>query len=171
MRKTMSAAVAAMAILCAAATPALAKPDLITGADPKALFDVLLEFGPVQLTKAQDGAPTIFGEMEGLRYGAKLYGCNSGRGCTDLSFFALFAAEQLPPRDRVDTAVTWNSQERFGVLGVNDRGFSFVQTVNLDYGVTPENFRDSALWWRQALLRLRSTLGRRLEEATLSGNQ
>jgi len=114
-------------------------------------------FGSAQMETTSRGQPLVTGMIGDTRYGILIYGCDGGRGCESMQFFATFNTSD---RNRaLDYLNSWNEDQRFGTAYVNDDGSVFLHwSANMDYGVTQANMTDSFDIWRLTLTAFRDYL-------------
>lgn len=115
---------------------------------PDEILAIVRSFGDAQTQTTPSGRPMLTGTIDGADYGILMYGCESNTGCASLQFFATFTSQTA------DLLVlnTWNQDQRFGAAYLSDRGnFILHWSVNIDYGVSRQNFIDSVDIWRQTL--------------------
>lgn len=92
------------------------------------------------------GDPKIEGRVGQTEYSIFFYGCDAGKNCTSITFSAGYNLAN----GMTDAAVNdWHRRKRFTKVYLDDERDPFLQMdVNLDRGVTAENFRDSFDLWR-----------------------
>ncbi len=135
----------AAACLALAASPAAAQ---MLDNSPEGIMNVARGFGTAQLETSSGGQPMVTGMIDGTRYGVLMYGCDGGRGCESLQFFASFTTE----RSGLTVLNQWNEDQRFGAAYVGSSGSVVLHwSTNIDYGVNRRNFEDSFDIWRLSL--------------------
>ena len=135
---------AATAIALSLAAPAAAQT---MGNYPQDIVGVAQGFGAARLEPSNNGQPMMTGTMEGNNYGILMYGCDDGP-CDSLQFFATFTTRN----NGLNTLNEWNEDQRFGAAYVTNDGRVILHwSVNVDYGITRQNFADSLDIWRLTL--------------------
>ncbi len=133
-----------LALSLAAAAPASAQ---MLGNTPQDIVAVAQTLGPARLETTGSGQPLMQGTLDGTTYGILMYGCEDG-ACDSLQFFATFTSE----RNGLTLMNRWNQDQRFGAAYVADDGRIILHwNVNIDHGVTRQNFADSFDIWRLTL--------------------
>jgi Putative bacterial sensory transduction regulator len=120
---------------------------LIDATDPNKILEIARSYGDVELKKDSDGDPLIIGTMDGMKYAILFYGCKSGKDCDDIQFAAAWSTKI--PMDKINT---WNRTKRYGRAYIDsdgDPGLKMI--VNIDYGVSKENLKDTFNWWKRIL--------------------
>lgn len=142
---------AATAIALSLAAPAHAQ---MLGNTPQDIMSVAQGFGPAQLETSNNGQPMMTGSIDGDNYGILMYGCEDGV-CDSLQFFASFTTE----RNGLTLLNQWNEDQRFGAAYVSRSGNVILHwSVNIDFGVSRQNFADSFDIWRLTLAEFNSHL-------------
>ncbi|MGI3184951.1 YbjN domain-containing protein [Nioella aestuarii] len=142
---------AATAIALSLAAPAAAQ---MMGNTPQDIMSVAQGFGPAQMETSNSGQPMMTGTIEGNNYGILMYGCEDG-ACDSLQFFASFTTE----RNGLTLLNQWNEDQRFGAAYVSRSGSVILHwSVNIDFGVSRQNFADSFDIWRLTLAEFSSHL-------------
>jgi Putative bacterial sensory transduction regulator len=120
---------------------------LLDATNPSRVFDIARGYGDAELKKDGDGDPLIVGMIDGMKYGIFFYGCKTGKDCDDIEFAAAWSTKV--PLDKINN---WNRTKRYGKAFVDaDGDVGLKMTVNIDYGVSAENLRDSFNWWKRVL--------------------
>jgi hypothetical protein len=136
------------ALLLGAAAPAAAQ-DMMPNT-VEAVLAIGQEFGP--LTREPDnaeGRPVLSGEADGLFYSIVMYGCDGPEGCLSAQFYATFEDDPPPTIAMIND---WNGETRFIQAYLDPSGVARVSmAVNLRFGVTRANFRDSTDLWVQLI--------------------
>ena len=85
---------------------------------PDEVANIARGFGSSVLDKLKNGAPVIFGRMDGQNYGIFLINCDDKPSCALIQFTAQF------PGDRIDIAKLneWNRDKRFGKVAIAEDG-------------------------------------------------
>ncbi len=135
---------------CAVA-PAFAG-DLITAHDPQAILEVAKGFGSAQLKKDPTGDPLIAGRIDGTKYGIVFYGCEHGKNCDEVQFAAGWSGAHAS----LEALNRFNQTKKYGRAYLDSDGDPRLDmVVNLDHGVSVENFEDTFNWWTRALANFR----------------
>jgi hypothetical protein len=146
--KVVAAALASLA-LTAASAGAL---EIVDATSPQKLLPAFAKFGAAEVTADDSGDPLIKGSIDGITYLVFFYGCTDHAGCKNLTFTASWDFDGVD----ADAVNTWNRTMRFGKAFLDEEGDPAIQmSVNLDYGVTVENFADTVDWWRVVLNQFR----------------
>ncbi|WP_246221693.1 YbjN domain-containing protein [Marichromatium bheemlicum] len=129
--------------------------DLVSAADPEAVLEAAKGFGSAELERDEVGDPRIRGRMFGVLYLVTFYGCEAGKDCKDLLFYAGWEDAGLTLED----VNRWNRGKRFGKAYLDDEGDAVLEfAVNLNYGVTPRNLDDTFDWWGVVLREFREEM-------------
>jgi hypothetical protein len=132
----------------AAPSIAFAKTKLIDAKSPKSILSIAKGFGSAKLTKDSEGDPKIEGRMDGVKYSILFYGCENNKACTNIQFGAAWADVELS----FEAVNEYNKNKRFGKVYLDDDGDpNFEMDVNIDLGVTDDNFEDTFEWWQVVL--------------------
>ncbi|MEM9754546.1 MAG: YbjN domain-containing protein [Pseudomonadota bacterium] len=113
---------------------------------PNAVASIGREFGSAFVDQVQPGdLPSVSGTIDGVNYAILFYGCEAGDvGCDSLQFFASFDA----PDNSLDFVNQWNFDRRFAAVYRRTDGVLVINyNVNIDFGVTQQNFRDTYDIW------------------------
>ncbi|MBK1707855.1 MULTISPECIES: YbjN domain-containing protein [Marichromatium] len=129
--------------------------DLVSAADPEAVLTAAKGFGSAELQTDSVGDPRIRGRMFGVIYLVTFYGCDDGKDCKDILFYAGWEQPGLTLED----VNRWNRDKRFGKAYIDDEGDAVLEfAVNLNYGVTPRNLEDTFDWWGVVLREFREEM-------------
>lgn len=129
--------------------PGTAAADLIGADDLAKITRMAQGYGSASLTADSSGDPMIDGEIDGIVYVVRFYGCTDGMGCSEIQFRAVWTGN-----DRFDFADMneWNRTRRFGKAYLDGRNDPVIEMlVNLHAGVSPQNLADSFEWWHLVL--------------------
>lgn len=128
------------------AAPAL---EIISAENPDEILNIAKGFGSAILVESSSGKPLIRGRINGIPYLVFFFGCDDrGDSCDDIGFYASWKKSTVSLSDIND----WNYKNRFGTASLRENGNPVLDMqVNLQYGVTPENFEDVFVWWAVAL--------------------
>ncbi|MCF6201978.1 MAG: YbjN domain-containing protein [Hydrogenimonas sp.] len=139
-------AVAALLTMTMLSAPAAA--GVIKATDTDSILNVAKGYGSATLKKDSSGDPLIVGRIDGTKYGILFYGCENGKNCDDIQFAASWSGVKVTLQD----INRWNKSKRYGKAYLDDDGDPRLEMpVNLDYGVTDENFDDTFDWWTKVL--------------------
>lgn len=153
MLPTRIAALSAAAILGlgAANAPAPAEAQQLFSQTPADIIAIARNFGTADFGEPDaDGRPFIVAESdEGLFYNILLYGCNQAQVCEAAQLFATFEPDQNSSLALVNQ---WNNDRLYGAAYIGDDGTIFISyVINMDFGITRDNFYDSMDIWTIAL--------------------
>lgn len=143
-----AAAAIFLASLLVAPTALGQSSSVLDDADADVIADVARGFGSIEVRTTDSGAPFLVGRMDGVRYGILFYGCANGRDCERIQFAASFGGFNVDAGDMND----WNVEKLIGrafLASDGDAVLDFV--VNLERGVTRDNFDRTFSLWRVAL--------------------
>jgi hypothetical protein len=122
---------------------------LIDATSPEAILDVVRGYGGGTLEKAGDGDPMIRGRINGDAYVLYFYGCKEGAECRSVQFSA---AWENPGQVGLAEVNDWNARKRFSKVFLDDENDPVLEMdVNLDFGVTRQNFDDWVDYWQVSL--------------------
>lgn len=118
----------------------------VDGSDPKAILQAAQNFGSANLVVDSYGDPMIEASLvEGIDYRVVFYGCTNGQNCSFILFYTYFDVDQAS----MDKVNAYNAGARVGRAYVDrDGDVAFEYGVNLAFGVTPDNLRDTFDYWR-----------------------
>ena len=124
-----------------------AKDSLVDGEDVQRLIEILDDMGfePSARTTEQ-GLHAIDLMVEGVNSTLTLNNCEHDNACGVATLTSGYDLE-----DGVTDAklAEWNGNKLFVTAYVDDENDPFIDmTVNLKYGVSEQNFRDTIDWWR-----------------------
>jgi hypothetical protein len=139
------------------ASPAFAEERQTTGGDQVELvygtsFDLILQAlednkFKGELTESDDGDPLIRSTDEEEPFSIHFYGCDdSHENCSYIQFVSGWNLDNGISFAKIEA---WNQKKVWGQAYVDDKKDPWVAvTVNLDGGVTYDNFKDTVDWWR-----------------------
>lgn len=155
MCRTILGAATIALLIAAGPHKAFAEGELVYADDPYRLFQILRGFGSAELDTDQDGDPLITGRMEGVQYQVLFYGCTDNRDCRAVQFRAAWSM----PDVTLQALNEWNRTKRFGKAYIDHEGDPVIEmSINLDFGVSEDNFVDTVDWWRIAVTDFRDLL-------------
>jgi hypothetical protein len=100
----------------------------------------------VELGADTRGDPVITGRISRTDYLMQFYECEGGSFCNSIQFLALAPA---PALFTAETANGFNARWRYVRVSVVDGQVRLQMDVNLDAGVTADNFEDTLDIWKQ----------------------
>lgn len=149
--KVIGAAAVALTLM----SPSAFALEILDATTPHKLLPALQKFGTAEMSSDDTGDPLVKGSMEGINYLVFFYGCTNNSGCRNVTFMAGWNADGISQ----DTINEWNRTKRFGKAFIDEEGDPAIQmSVNLDFGVTAENFEDTVDWWRVVITDFRDNL-------------
>lgn len=120
--------------------------ELIKASDPESIVTVFQELGyRAKLEKDSQGDPVIRSTFSGTGASVYFYSCTDGADCGVIQFVSGF-----DKKDGISQEVlnTWNRKKLFGRTYRDDEDDPWLKmSINLDGGVTKENFVDTIEWW------------------------
>jgi hypothetical protein len=136
----------------ASATPPSAdrvRSGMYDASDPSALLRFMEKTGyRVELAADAQGDPLIKGRISRSDYIIQFYECEHGAFCNSVQFLA---QGPKPAGLTLDQVNAFNSRWRYVRLTLADNQVRMQMDVNLDAGVTGDNFEDTLDIWRQLL--------------------
>lgn len=122
----------------------------VDGSDPDQIATLLRDAGyRAQMDTAADNTPMIRSTAERLEFLIFFFGCDAEGGCSSIQYSAGF---DLPDGMSHEKVNEWNSTKRFGRVFLDAENDPYIQMdVNLDFGVSDENFMDSFNYWLAVL--------------------
>jgi hypothetical protein len=140
----------AFALPAAAQTPPSAervRGGMFDASDPAGIVRFMEKTGyRVALAADTKGDPVITGRISRTDYVIQFYECESGQFCNSVQFLAQAAR---PAAVTTETANTFNARWRYVRLTLDDAQMKLQMDVNLDAGVTADNFEDTLDIWKQ----------------------
>jgi hypothetical protein len=100
----------------------------------------------VELGADTRGDPVITGRISRTDYIMQFYECEGGSFCNSIQFLA---QAQAPALFTAETANGFNARWRYVRVSVVDGQVRLQMDVNLDAGVTADNFEDTLDIWKQ----------------------
>jgi hypothetical protein len=134
----------AMSILVAA--PAVAQTRTVDGTDPANIVSAFQAAGyKALLDKRDNGDPYISSAANGSNFSVEFYGCENGRNCSSLQFYAWYKKK---PFYTEALANDWNRQKRFLKAYIDKDGdLATTLDVTTTGALGAENFADTLDWW------------------------
>jgi hypothetical protein len=122
---------------------------MFDASDPAGIVRFMEKTGyRVSLAADTRGDPVITGRISRTDYVIQFYECEDGAFCNSVQFLAHMPR---PAAVTVETANTFNARWRYVRLTVDQTQLKLQMDVNLDAGVTADNFEDTLDIWRQLL--------------------
>jgi len=122
---------------------------MFDASDPAGIVRFMEKTGyRVSLSADTRGDPVITGRISRTDYVIQFYECEGGAFCNSVQFLANMPR---PATVTVETANTFNARWRYVRLTVDQTQLKLQLDVNLDAGVTADNFEDTLDIWRQLL--------------------
>jgi hypothetical protein len=122
---------------------------MFDASDPQGLARFMTEAGyRAEATLASRGAPVIRGRLSKSEYAIQFYECENGAFCNSIQFLA---SARRPPSLALEEVNAFNARWRYVRLSIADGQARLQMDVNLDAGVTADNFEDTLDIWRQLL--------------------
>ncbi len=124
--------------------------ELVRADEPAALVALLQEEGyRAKLTVDSEGDPKIEGRVGQFNFRALFYGCESDKGCHELQLDTGF---DMPDGLSFEKANEWNQSKRYGKVYLDDDQDPFLEmNINMDGGLTQENFLDTFEIWHDVV--------------------
>lgn len=139
------------------ATTSVQAAPLLDATDAERILQLARGFGSASLGEDDIGDPLITGRIEGSKYGIYFYGCDDNHhNCNELQFSAGWADVEVALSDINE----WNKTRRFGKAYLDEENDPILEfSVNLEHGVTPDNFDSTLDWWASALKEFKEYIG------------
>ncbi len=157
MRNLATAIASAMALsVCASAqTDDEAATALLDGSDPSRIADLINGMGYNAVL--DDGSGNIRVTVSGLETSLFLDHCVENETCGVAVFTVGFdLSEGIEPARIAE----WNATNLFGQAYLDENNDPFIDmAVNLNYGVSEANFRDTMGWWDAVVTRYAAYVG------------
>jgi len=151
---SLSAGLAAMIFAGVASAQAPPSAERVRGgmfdaSDPAGIVRFMEKTGyRVELAADTRGDPVITGRISRTDYVIQFYECENGAFCNSVQFLAQAAKT---PSITAETANSFNARWRYVRLTVDPTVVKLQMDLNLDAGVTADNFEDTLDIWRQLL--------------------
>lgn len=149
---TTLAAAALAALLSAASAQTLPSADRVRGgmfdaSDPAGVARFMEKTGyRVELATDTRGDPLISGRISRTDYAIQFYECENGAFCNSVQFVAQAAK---PAALTLEQLNAFNARWRYARVVYDQSQVKLLMDVNLDAGVTADNFEDTLDIWRQ----------------------
>ena len=148
----LAAASAAFILPASAQTPPSAervRGGMLDASDPPGIARFMEKTGyRVELGADTRGDPVITGRIKRTDYLIQFYECESGQFCNSIQFLA---QAQAPALFTAETANTFNARWRYVRVSVVEGQVRLQMDLNLDAGVTADNFEDTLDIWKQLI--------------------
>ena len=150
-----SAALAALVCTAGVCGVAVAQPPsaervrggMFDASDPAGIARFMERTGyRVELRADAKGDPVIAGRFSGSEYMVQFYECEGGQFCNSVQFIA---QAPRPAALSTDTVNAFNARWRYARVVYDASQVKLLMDVNLDAGVTADNFEDTLDIWRQ----------------------
>jgi hypothetical protein len=122
---------------------------MFDASDPGAIARFMEKTGyRVELRTDAKGDPTISGRISRSDYAIQFYECESGLTCNSIQFVS---SAPKPANFTAEAANVFNVRWRYVRATIDGAQVKLQMDVNLDAGVTADNFEDTLDIWRQLL--------------------
>ncbi|MGL4319896.1 MAG: YbjN domain-containing protein [Paracoccaceae bacterium] len=123
---------------------------LLDASSPQAVADILQQEGYRAAVGVDNvGDPKIDSSAAGVDFSIYFYGCDNGKDCQSLQFSSGYDLERGTSFQAMND---WNSTKRFGYAYLDNESDPFLNMdVNMSYGISPDNLRDTLAVWEQVL--------------------
>lgn len=146
----------AAAALAAAVAPAHAQSEIIDGNDVSTIASIVRGYGSAEVDSQGNGNPLVFGTYQGRTYALLFLNCTNGTDCEDVQFYYVIVGGGASIEDMND----WNAQYRFSRAYLDGDGDPVIEMdINLEYGVTYENFEATLRVWNSLVSEFDSSFG------------
>lgn len=151
-----SALAAVVVLACAGAASAQTPPSaervrggMFDASDPPAIARFMEKTGyRVQLGADDRGEPVISGRISASDYVMQFYECENGAFCNSVQ---LLSQAPRPPAATFEALNAFNARWRYVRATVAGDRLRLQMDVNMDAGITADNFEDTLDIWRQLL--------------------
>lgn len=123
---------------------------LVDASNPQAVADLLQQAGYRAAVGVDNvGDPKIDSSAAAVDFSIYFYGCENARNCQSVQFSSGYDLEKGTSFQAMND---WNAAQRFGYAYLDSDSDPFVSMdVNMAFGISPDNFRDSLALWEQVL--------------------
>lgn len=127
-----------------------ASGQLVDATDPFSIMKLIQEDGyQARLETDSTGDPMITGRLGSANWSMYFYGCENNRDCNSVSLSSGF---DLADGLSAESANAFNYEWRWASVELDEENDPFLRMdINLIYGVSEDNFRDSFDTWRIVL--------------------
>lgn len=153
--RRISVSLTGVAIAALTSAIALAQPPsaervrggMFDASDPAGIARFMERTGyRVELRADTKGDPVIAGRFSGSEYMVQFYECEGGQFCNSVQFIT---QAPRPAALSTDTVNAFNARWRYARVVYDQAQVKLLMDVNLDAGVTADNFEDTLDIWRQ----------------------
>ncbi|SMX26927.1 hypothetical protein TRP8649_01025 [Pelagimonas phthalicica] len=103
----------------------------------------------IDITTDKVGDPLLKGKLDGTNYDIFFYDCTNNANCRTIQFQVGY---DMTNGMSLQRANQWNSDMRYATVHLDDEMDPFLQMdLNIDYGVSSENFVDNFKMWANVL--------------------
>ncbi len=129
---------------------AAAAQSQVDASDANALANLLKAEGyKVDVTTDKVGDPLLKGKLDGTNYDIFFYDCTNNANCRTIQFQVGY---DMTNGMSLQRANQWNSDMRYATVHLDNEMDPFLQMdLNIDYGVSAENFVDNFKMWSNVL--------------------
>ena len=129
---------------------AAAAQSQVDASDANALANLLKAEGyQLDITTDKVGDPLLKGKLDGTNYDIFFYDCTNNANCRTIQFQVGY---DMTNGMSLQRANQWNSDMRYATVHLDNEMDPFLQMdLNIDYGVSSENFVDNFKMWSNVL--------------------
>ncbi len=129
---------------------AAAAQSQVDASDANALANLLKAEGyQIDITTDKVGDPLLKGKLDGTNYDIFFYDCTNNANCRTIQFQVGY---DMTNGMSLQRANQWNSDMRYATVHLDNEMDPFLQMdLNIDYGVSAENFVDNFKMWSNVL--------------------
>ncbi|PYG28579.1 YbjN domain-containing protein [Pelagimonas varians] len=122
----------------------------VDASDPAVLAGLLQAEGyTLEITTDAVGDPLLKGKLDGTSYDIYFYDCTNNTECRTIQFQVGY---DMTNGMSLARANQWNSDMRYAAAHLDEEMDPFLQMdMNIDYGVSAENFVDNFKMWTNVL--------------------
>lgn len=131
---------------------------LIDGNSTDDILNLMRGYGSATLGTQDDGAPKIFGKIDGQPYTIYFSSCDdkTHTDCQDLDLYAGYLGVK-PSLDKINS---WNRDTRFARAYIDSQGDAGMDMdVNTEHGVSSDNMDSTLGLWAQLVKKFTAYLG------------
>ena len=124
-----------------------ASSQMIDASDPFSIVGLIQQEGyQAKLESNESGDPKISGRLDSLNWNMIFYSCQDNRNCASVQLVSAF---DLPDGMSMERVNEFNRNLRWADVDLDEEGDPFLRMdINLAFGVSEDNFKDSFDWWR-----------------------
>ncbi|WP_299925425.1 YbjN domain-containing protein [uncultured Pelagimonas sp.] len=129
---------------------AAAAQSQVDASDANVLANLLKAEGyQLDITTDKVGDPLLKGKLDGTNYDIFFYDCTNNANCRTIQFQVGY---DMTNGMSLQRANQWNSDMRYATVHLDNEMDPFLQMdLNIDYGVSAENFVDNFKMWSNVL--------------------